>query len=303
MEKLLYQLFGVPLVSEIKLPLLKAVETFDSEVEPIVVQFSEDSFQLREVLHAKPFTQFSETEFIYCVPSQIEFYVRDGKEIWVNHQGSSLEDNLLYFFSNALPAAFFQRNLFLFHASGVVVEGKVVLFLAPSRTGKSSLALQLQQMGYPVFTDDNVLLTVENGQCMARAGYPSMKAWDQTLKEIEGADQLETFALHTQTDKKGLFIPVDISQKVLPVQQIVFLKEEGSDLVFRPISSMEIMQKLIENTYRVAWIQPMRKGAAQFKFVSEIVPLLKGFEAIRSKNKKTFKEFAAGIISEIFTNP
>ena len=55
------------------------------------------------------------------------------------------------------------------HASCVSVKGRGVLILGPSGSGKSGLALQLMALGADLVSDDQTLISAEDGKLVARA--------------------------------------------------------------------------------------------------------------------------------------
>src|SRR5690606_23086279 len=110
--------------------------------------------------------------------------ITNGNTVVIEPLSENVHEVLLYFYSNCLAVILMQRNRLPFHVSGVfVTPGKVLLFAAPSRTGKSTTAIMLQEQGYAPFTDDTAVLTVENGICYAQASYPMMRFWENTIKE------------------------------------------------------------------------------------------------------------------------
>ncbi|MGB0385210.1 MAG: hypothetical protein ACPGWR_10335 [Ardenticatenaceae bacterium] len=74
-----------------------------------------------------------------------------------------------------------------FHAGAIMVDGEAVLFLAESRTGKSSLMCSFLAKGYALLCDD--LVAVEQsaeGQIMAMSAYPQMRMWPTTIEQFIG---------------------------------------------------------------------------------------------------------------------
>jgi len=67
-------------------------------------------------------------------------------------------------------AASRQPELAELHASSVLVDGKLILFVGPSLSGKSSLALQLAARGYRIFSDDRLLIGPLAGASRAPIG-------------------------------------------------------------------------------------------------------------------------------------
>ena len=72
--------------------------------------------------------------------------------------------------SFAVCAALRRFGLFDLHSAGVIEpqSGKAVLIIGPSGSGKSTLALQLAQAGWSYLSDDELLLSLEDGAVEAR---------------------------------------------------------------------------------------------------------------------------------------
>jgi hypothetical protein len=74
--------------------------------------------------------------------------------------------------AQVLPFAALLRGLEVFHASAVVRKGQAVAFLGPSRSGKTSLALELCDRGASFFADDVLALEIRDGTLVANPGSP-----------------------------------------------------------------------------------------------------------------------------------
>jgi hypothetical protein len=72
--------------------------------------------------------------------------------------------------AQALPLAATLRGLEVFHASGVVLDGRALLFSGPPGAGKSSLAAALIRAGGQLLSDDAVALQPSDGALIAHAG-------------------------------------------------------------------------------------------------------------------------------------
>jgi hypothetical protein len=71
-----------------------------------------------------------------------------------------------------LPFAALLHGLEVFHASAVVRDGTAVAFLGPSRSGKTSLALELCRRGASFLADDVLALESRDGALFANPGSP-----------------------------------------------------------------------------------------------------------------------------------
>ncbi len=291
-----YLAYGIPVVSEIELPALLPYEEAANSENPVYVKLGiVPTDLLSPGTHPDHFTYCNANEMIYTLPEKIKFYVINGNEIIVEPINPNYKINLLYFYSNCLAAILYQRDLIPFHVSGVFVEeGKVVLFAAPSRTGKSTLAIKLQELGYQPFTDDTAVLFVENGKCYAQASYPMIRLWQNSLaqqKLLQDSDKQQLYE-DNDLDKYGFPFHERFAAKPAEVQQIIFLQqEEGSEIQTKPVKPLDAFVELSNNVYRCTWVPAMQKNKIQFGLISHILKITPYQLVTRPKGRSSFEDF------------
>ena len=299
-----YLTYGIPLVSTIELPAFVPV-TETSKINPISVSQGKVPDKLQHATtETKPFSVFNEHEFLYKMPDIAHYYVRNGEEIIIEAHCNNWEDILLYFYSNCMAAVLFQRNKLPFHVSGIfIAENKVLLFAAPSRTGKSTTSVILQQKGYKPFTDDTAIMVVENGTCYAYASYPMIRLWQNTIKEQNLLDESSKQVLcsNTELNKFGFMFHEQFVTDKVEVAGIVFLEEQGTEIQIERLNHQAIVEILSNNVYRKQWINGMKKQLLQFKSLSGIANVIPAWKATRPKAKPTFQSFADTIEEQIIT--
>lgn len=127
--------------------------------------------------------QFEIAERGRCYTDGADFYlalrnsvvhVVNGPPVVVNvslaHPPGPRDPLLARIASFAVCAALRRFGLFDLHSAGVVnpESGKGVLIVGPSGSGKSTLALQLALAGWPYLSDDELLLSLVDGEVEAR---------------------------------------------------------------------------------------------------------------------------------------
>lgn len=300
-----YLAYGIPVISSIKLTaLIENTEILTTQA--ITVSEGKVPKNLEKTpLETKPFSVYNETELLYTVPEVARFYVRDGRKIIIERTNGDWSEVLLFFYSNCFIAALFQRNLIPFHVSGVFVDkGKVLLFAAPSRTGKSTTSVMLQQRGYAPFTDDTAILTVENGKCYTQASYPMIRLWQNTIKEQKVFHETEKFGLRSdlELDKYGFMFHEQFVSDKVEVAGIIFLDAEGHEMKIEKLKPSIAIQQLGNNIYHNQWLNGMKKQILQFKQLTSIVNTIPTWQASRPKGQATFESFA-GMIEDQIINP
>lgn len=296
-----YSFFGLLFSSNIEFPGILTLESPECNLDSIHVSFGKTPEKLENApTTEKPFSTFNENEFLYRIPNIANYYIRNGNEICIEPISENLTEVLLFFYSNALAASLYQRNLIPFHASGVKInEKQVILFPAPSRTGKSTTALFLDKLGYPIFSDDTVLLEVIDGKCYATPSYPIMRLWQNTIEQSEQFDVKDGYELRPGMSKFGISINDQFTYKKMEVAALVFLNNQTDELKIESLKTKDVFLHLGNNIYRKQWITGMKKQIPQFQLISAISQCVPAYLANRPKSKDTFDEFSSSIEKEI----
>ncbi len=296
-----YLFFGQWIISEITLPGIDAIQSTEDIIHPIHLKWGKVPENLiNPPLEEKPFSTFNDKEFLYRIPDVANYYIHNGEEIIIERVSSNETEVLLFFYSNALAAVLFQRNLIPFHASGVKInDHQVILFPAPSRTGKSTTAVFLEKKGYPVFSDDTVLLEVKDGKCFAIPSYPIMRLWENSIKASEQYETTDGYELRPGMSKFGITLGDKFSHQKMEVAALVFLDSKTNDLKIEDLKTKEVFLHLSNNVYRKQWIVGMKKQIDQFQLISSISQTVPAYLAHRPKSGDTFQAFSDAIEQKV----
>lgn len=295
-----YQAYGIPIVAEMELPALTAAP-LSADALPITVKTGNVPAELAQLpLVQNAFVAFNQQEWLYQIPQVASYYVQNGAEITIEPLSNNWEQILLYFYSNCLAVALFQHNLLPFHASGVLLpDGRVLLLAAPSRTGKSTTALKLQERGYAPFTDDTAVLTVENGKCYAGASYPMARLWQSTIAQQTVYADHQKQLLYAETDKYGFSFHDDFINHKMEVAGVVFLEATGNEITVQKLSPVQALPFLAKNIYRAHWFDQMNKSVLKFQYLTSIAQTVPTYQATRPQGLPTFETFAEAIETHI----
>jgi hypothetical protein len=296
-----YRAYNIPVISEIQLPSLIGIKEQElGEIEPIFIKLGLVPKKLRDSANErKPFTTFNEQELLFNLPDMANYYIKDGNEIIIEPLCDNHSEIHLNIYSNCLAAILYQRNILPFHVSGVRVGEKVLLLAAPSGTGKSTTAVKLQELGYPIFTDDTAILEFQDGICYAKASYPMARLWQNTIEVQNIFKESEKKQIYGEADKYAFDFHGQFITDKLPVLAIVFIESIGSEIHIEPIQPPNRVAPLIKNIYRSQWVTGMKKHRLQHEQVMAIANHLPAYKAQRPRYKSTENTFASAIIKQI----
>jgi len=92
------------------------------------------------------------------------------------------------FIDQVLPLVLNLRGQDALHATSALTAAGVCAFVAPSGTGKSTLAAAFQLAGYHVLSDDCLVVREEGEQIVATPAYPGVRLWEDTVDAFSHAD-------------------------------------------------------------------------------------------------------------------
>ena len=89
---------------------------------------------------------------------------------------ASRESFRTYLLGQVLSFALLEMGVEPLHATASVVDGRALGFLGPPGSGKSTLAAAFLQDGWPLLTDDLLVVHMNDGRPLAEPGYPRIEA-------------------------------------------------------------------------------------------------------------------------------
>jgi hypothetical protein len=155
-----------------------------------------------------------------------KFQLNRGREIVVDAlPGADPEAVRVILLGSAMAGLLRQRGWLPLHASGIVIDGRAILFLGPSGAGKSTAAAALHVRGHSVVTDDVGAVQTVDGQCRVRRGLSRLRLLDLSVPFLDGFHSNPVF----QFDKYALRLSQPDLPVTLPVGRIYIL-DFGADL-------------------------------------------------------------------------
>jgi len=183
-------LYGTKIKSDIAFPLDLSHETevhYELELSSNIPVKLNDSITCGFPLyraHGRKIYLYSDREFdssdagqpwCYEVKDIVSFYWIGGeRKIYYAFGKKGNADLLSFWFIHLLlPLYMTLENMYDFlHAGAVEVDGKPILFIAPSMGGKSTMTDYFIKQGHPLISDDKVPTFIADGKFMAVGSHP-----------------------------------------------------------------------------------------------------------------------------------
>jgi hypothetical protein len=187
----------------------------------------------------------------------------DGRLLTCHRLAESASESFnVYLLTRALSYALVKQGLEPLHATVAAIEGKAAIFVGDCGLGKSTLAAAFLQAGYPLLTDDLLVLHEPNGTLLAYPGSPRIKLFPEMARWFLG-EAVTGVPMNPYTHK--LILPLKESQVCthpLPVGAIyaLALPSEvcGPDVSLSAMTRRQAFLTLLANTFNRAILEPAR---------------------------------------------
>jgi len=278
-----YYLYGFYLRSQWPLPFPEQKGSGLTEVKLLEGPsslFSETYLKTKGETNAKAFFHYAHLQdgSTYIRWSELfEFLISaDGYSI-IGHplKNCSTEAFLNYLLGQTLSFSMVKQGIEPLHSTVIMIDDGAVGFMGNCGYGKSSLGASFLQAGYPLLTDDLLVLKENNGSFLASPGFPRIKLFPKIAKKLIG-EKVEGFPMNNLTSK--LILPLDRHQfasNPIPLRSIYVLSPPAPVLRSRKVTIRRLPQRkaflsLLKNTFNTKVTEPERLKR-QFTFFTQVV--------------------------------
>jgi len=162
------------------------------------------------------------------------------------------------FLDIVIPLVLSQQASLVLHASAVSISGKMIAFLGGTGQGKSTITTSLGQKGYPVVTDDCLVIEEEGNNFLGIPIYPSLRLWPEVVSALfDPTPRLPRVAHYT--DKMRLGLREDLlrfSDLPRSLHRIYVLNrypetEMTQDILIDTLSPRDAFMETVKHPYRL----------------------------------------------------
>jgi hypothetical protein len=203
---------------------------------------------------------------------------RDGTLLWIRWSQAVDEiDVFSYLLGPVMGFILRVRGVVSLHASAVAVNQRAAVFIGDAGVGKSTTAMAMGRLGYPIVSDDIVPIYENAGVTYAQPGYPRVRLRQSSLPwlsvvnpdlpplpEVKGQSRL-----HFELIQSGYQFQSD----PLPIGALYLLAERDADSRAPRVESVSLsdgMMGIVANTYATRFLDTSMR-AREFQELSRLV--------------------------------
>lgn len=162
------------------------------------------------------------------------------------------------FLDIVIPLVLSQQVGLVLHGGAVLISGQMVAFLGETGQGKSTIVASLGQKGFPVVTDDCLVVEEKEAQFFGNPLYPSLRLWPEAISALFG-NTPELPRVPHYSDKKRLEMNEDLirfSPEAKTLHRIYILTrhpetENRHNITIDPLFPRDAFMEIIKHPYRL----------------------------------------------------
>jgi len=235
------------------------------------------------------------------------FFGRGLTRIWITWARTSCVEDAATYLLGPVMAIFAQlRGATCLHGCAVVVDGAVIGLLGPQGAGKSTSAAAFARLGYPVVTDDLILLDEGPAGFMVEPTYPVVRLWPASVELLFGHEDALPL-LTPDWDKRGLNLAAgqySFQQEPLPLAALYLLRprSESPDSPFvAPISGAAALMQLVSNSW-AHYVNKPEFLAAQLRVLTRLSQCTPIREVTAHKDFERISDFCRILVDDVRGN-
>ncbi len=252
-----YRVYGLNIASEINFPDEKS--KLDPGKPDVIIKLGKFDFSSsKEIVKDDLFWINKDKNDYFLYWKEVGTFKVSEREIIVSPEKDVDEYTLNSYIIGPVLAAFLhQKGLLVLHASAVKIDDGAVAFLGYSGIGKSSVAMALNKKGYPLVTDDILVIQMDNEMPLVLPG----------LSQTKLSSEMINFTWNRKITPKITVGPEDrfycavsnFSKDPLPLKKIYIL-DESENSHNTSSSLQEMLMGLIHNSYCFIMFQNKAKS-------------------------------------------
>ena len=182
------------------------------------------------------------------IPGVVRFLISNGNKITIDAEAGADQQTInLYLLGSCMGAILQQRGNLVLHGNAIRMGNQVVVAVAGTGIGKSTLAAEFLRRGYQLLADDVCAIDPSG---LAQPSYPYLKLWQSSIDKL-ALDASEMIKIREQKEKFYFPLKHAFCGQRLPVAAIYVLnRSENKDFKLIELTGIDKLRALFKNKYR-----------------------------------------------------
>ena len=197
-----------------------------------------------------------ETDYYWIhFPQLVDFKIHPASNRIISYRQKNIPDNSVshLLLDQVVPRLLSYNGHLIIHASCIHIGKSAIAFCGESGWGKSTLAAFFHSNGYPLVTDDCLLLQTKGSTMTGIPNYCGLRLFSDSLAELPKRFSKSSDVCH-YASKQRIAIPVAGNSSTTPISDIFFIDNptqltESATITTTVISNAAALIELIKHSF------------------------------------------------------
>jgi hypothetical protein len=183
--------------------------------------------------------------------------------------------------NQVIPLVLSHLGSLVLHAAACATPWGAIAFMGMTGMGKSTLAAGFGLQGFPILTDDCLLVEEQNGSVMSIPSYPGIRLWPESVSALFREEPTLQPLAH-YTEKRRLLFGQIHPEAPVPLASIYVLShsqktKRAAGVTIEPLRASEALLEIVKHTFQLdnTGRERLRRSFRQCEWLAKSVPFFK----------------------------
>jgi hypothetical protein len=222
-------------------------------------------------------------KYLLRFPAYADFIVSaDARHIQAYPRANCPPQTMRHLLLNqVIPVVLSHLGKLVLHASACGMPQGVIAFMGTTGMGKSTLAASFGLRGYPVLTDDCLLVEEQGQEIVTVPSYPGLRLWPETVTALFDREPVLQPLAH-YTDKKRLLFEQNHADGPHSLRAIYVLTapddlQDAAGVTITALTASEALLETVKHSFQLDITDRKKLGQAfrQYEGLAKCVPFFR----------------------------
>lgn len=178
------------------------------------------------------------------------------RSITGRRRGRATQTTLRHLLIDQIMPLVLSRDRLVLHASAVATPSGAAAFIGFTGSGKSTLAAALSACGFPIITDDCLVIQRSRHGLLARPFYPGVRLWPDSVRAVGGSLKASKSVAHYTRKRRLDARHLSCQSDAIPLRHLFVLDRPSSRQGRQPVElkrmrGADALVSLLECTFQL----------------------------------------------------
>lgn len=214
------------------------------------------------------------SEFLVRFPDLADFLISADWRLIRCHTASETSDETIshLFLDQVFPCLLGNPEAIVLHASAVAFSSGAAVFIGESGQGKSTLSASLSANGFPLLTDDSLMVQRREDHLLCVPSYPGIRLWPESVAAVLG-EQAQGSPMAQYSEKQRFTRENSLlafADRELPLRKLYLLADAEESVGIAPMNPREAYLEILKHVYRLGF-SDWQRFKEECDFVANLV--------------------------------